>query len=130
MPVSRSAKAAREGLRAGSDGPPPLLLACALGIERFALRGGDHGGAPAPVVTLRTGMGPRAATDAVRHVLGDGPATARVPVVATGFCAGLVPGMRPGTWSSPTRHGAICRTGRTCPAPATVRCCAPWRNAV
>ncbi|MFH8746465.1 1-hydroxy-2-methyl-2-butenyl 4-diphosphate reductase [Streptomyces rimosus] len=96
MPVSRSAKAAREGLRAVPDGPPPLLLACALGIERFALRGGDHSGAPAPVVTLRTGMGPRAATDAVRHVLGDGPATARVPVVATGFCAGLVPGMRPG----------------------------------
>lgn len=75
---------------------PALLVACALGIERFALRGGDRGGATAPAVTLRTGMGPLAAERAIREALRDGSATERSPVVATGFCAGLVPGMRPG----------------------------------
>ncbi|MFH8404167.1 1-hydroxy-2-methyl-2-butenyl 4-diphosphate reductase [Streptomyces sp. NPDC018019] len=96
MPGSRGGPGARDGRWARPDGPPPLLVACALGIERFALRGGDRSGASAPVVTLRTGMGPQAATAAVRHALRDGSATARAPVVATGFCAGLVPGMRPG----------------------------------
>ncbi|MYT34206.1 MULTISPECIES: hypothetical protein [unclassified Streptomyces] len=78
------------------DAEPPLLVACALGIERFALRGGDHGAAEPPVVTLRTGMGPQAAERAVAAALGAGAATAGSPVVASGFCAGLVPGTRPG----------------------------------
>ncbi|KUL48330.1 1-hydroxy-2-methyl-2-butenyl 4-diphosphate reductase [Streptomyces sp. NRRL F-4489] len=78
------------------DAAPPLLVACALGIERFALRGGDHGAARPPVVTLRTGMGPRAAERALTAALGEGAATAGSPVVASGFCAGLAPGMRPG----------------------------------
>ncbi|MFF2806191.1 1-hydroxy-2-methyl-2-butenyl 4-diphosphate reductase [Streptomyces sp. NPDC058000] len=78
------------------DVEPPLLVACALGIERFALRGGDHGAAVAPVVTLRTGMGPQAAERALAAALGEGAATAGSPVVASGFCAGLAPGMRPG----------------------------------
>ncbi|MGW2190567.1 1-hydroxy-2-methyl-2-butenyl 4-diphosphate reductase, partial [Streptomyces sp. NPDC001719] len=32
----------------------PLLIACALGIERLALRGGGLGGAAGPVTVLRT----------------------------------------------------------------------------
>ncbi|MEV0369027.1 1-hydroxy-2-methyl-2-butenyl 4-diphosphate reductase [Streptomyces sp. NPDC050636] len=78
------------------DAEPPLLVACALGIERLALRGGGRGGAGPPVITLRTGMGPQAAERALAKVLGEGCATARSPVVASGFCAGLAPGMRPG----------------------------------
>ncbi|MFG2337818.1 1-hydroxy-2-methyl-2-butenyl 4-diphosphate reductase [Streptomyces yangpuensis] len=79
----------------------PLLVACALRIEQVALRsagrgsphGTDaHGGA---YTLLRTGMGPRAAERAVRAAL-DGPGTDRAAVLATGFCAGLVPGMSPG----------------------------------
>ncbi|MFP3986728.1 1-hydroxy-2-methyl-2-butenyl 4-diphosphate reductase [Streptomyces sp. E11-3] len=73
----------------------PLLIACALGIERLALRGGDHSGAPGPVTVLRTGMGPRAAERAVTRTLGD-PAFRHAAVIATGFCAGLAPGMHPG----------------------------------
>ncbi|MER6504540.1 1-hydroxy-2-methyl-2-butenyl 4-diphosphate reductase [Streptomyces sp. NPDC001455] len=85
------------------DGPrpagptAPLLIACALGIERFALRSGGRGagGAPGPVSVLRTGMGPRAADAAVTRALGGGraPGTA---VLAAGFCAGLSSGMHPG----------------------------------
>ncbi|MGX1849296.1 1-hydroxy-2-methyl-2-butenyl 4-diphosphate reductase [Streptomyces sp. NBC_01456] len=83
-----------------ADADPPLLVACALGIERFALRGGDRGGAaerawPRPVV-LRTGMGPQAAERTLATALGEGAVTERSPVVASGFCAGLAPGMRPG----------------------------------
>ncbi|QRX96194.1 1-hydroxy-2-methyl-2-butenyl 4-diphosphate reductase [Streptomyces noursei] len=78
------------------DADPPLLVACALGIERFALRGGGHGATGSPAVTLRTGMGPQAAERAVAAALGAGSATAGSAVVASGFCAGLVPGMRPG----------------------------------
>lgn len=82
------------------DADPPLLVACALGIERFALRGGDRAGAAAgerpALVVLRTGMGPQAAERAIAEALGEGSATARSPVVASGFCAGLAPGMRPG----------------------------------
>jgi nucleoside phosphorylase len=81
----------------------PLLIACALGIERFALRGAGLGAATGPVTVLRTGMGPQAAERAVRRALaegpppGPGPARAvRTAVVATGFCAGLAPGMHPG----------------------------------
>ncbi|MFB7150219.1 phosphorylase family protein [Streptomyces virginiae] len=80
----------------------PLLVACALRIEQVALRSAGRGPlrataeAPAGAYTLlRTGMGPRAAERAVRRAL-DRPGTDRAAVLATGFCAGLVPGMSPG----------------------------------
>ncbi|MFJ3976862.1 1-hydroxy-2-methyl-2-butenyl 4-diphosphate reductase [Streptomyces sp. NPDC090021] len=83
----------------------PLLVACALRIEQMALRSAGHrsphgtdahGGAYSGAYTLlRTGMGPRAAERAVLAAL-DGPGTDRAAVLATGFCAGLVPGMSPG----------------------------------
>ncbi|MDN3060170.1 1-hydroxy-2-methyl-2-butenyl 4-diphosphate reductase [Streptomyces hygroscopicus] len=87
----------------------PLLIACALGIERFALRGAGAGAGA--VTVLRTGMGPRSAERAVARALargpgrparpgepgGSGPGTPpRAAVIATGFCAGLAPGMHPG----------------------------------
>lgn len=75
--------------------PAPLLIACALGIEHLALRTSDHSGASGPVTVLRTGMGPRAAERAVTRVLAD-PALGGAAVLATGFCAGLAPGMHPG----------------------------------
>ncbi|MGC9537189.1 1-hydroxy-2-methyl-2-butenyl 4-diphosphate reductase [Streptomyces sp. UG1] len=75
--------------------PAPLLIACALGIEQLALRAGERGGAGGPVTVLRTGMGPRAAERSVTRVLAD-PALSRAAVLATGFCAGLAPGMHPG----------------------------------
>ncbi|MEV5610813.1 1-hydroxy-2-methyl-2-butenyl 4-diphosphate reductase [Streptomyces sp. NPDC052225] len=81
-----------------ATGPPdttPLLVACALGIEHLALRTGSRAGASAPVTVLRTGMGPRAAERAMTRALGD-PALSAAAVVATGFCAGLAPGMHPG----------------------------------
>ncbi|MEU3713193.1 phosphorylase family protein [Streptomyces catenulae] len=78
------------------EGEPPLLVACALGIERLALRGGGRGAAGAAHVTLRTGMGPHAAERAMERALAPGAATALSPVIASGFCAGLAPGMRPG----------------------------------
>lgn len=72
---------------------PPLLIACALGIEQLALRSGRGraGRAPGPVTVIRTGMGPQAAARAVSRALGPGTA-----VIASGFCAGLAPGMHPG----------------------------------
>jgi nucleoside phosphorylase len=71
-----------------------LLIACALGIERFALRSG-RGDAPGPVTVLRTGMGPKNAEHAVARALGE--ARHRdAAVIASGFCAGLAPGMSPG----------------------------------
>ncbi|AYN38409.1 1-hydroxy-2-methyl-2-butenyl 4-diphosphate reductase [Streptomyces dangxiongensis] len=73
----------------------PLLIACALGIEHLALRTGDRSGADGPVTVVRTGMGPRAAERSVTRHLG-GPALAGAAVLATGFCAGLAPGMHPG----------------------------------
>ncbi|MFF9155427.1 1-hydroxy-2-methyl-2-butenyl 4-diphosphate reductase [Streptomyces sp. NPDC014846] len=76
-------------------GPVPLLIACALGIEHLALRTGDRGGAGGPYTVVRTGMGPRAAERSVTGRLGD-PALAGAAVLATGFCAGLAPGMHPG----------------------------------
>ncbi|MBW5420875.1 1-hydroxy-2-methyl-2-butenyl 4-diphosphate reductase [Streptomyces sp. BG9H] len=76
-------------------GPAPLLIACALGIERLALRTGDHGGAPGAMTVLRTGMGPENAERAVGGALGSGPLR-DAAVLATGFCAGLAPGMHPG----------------------------------
>ncbi|WP_324790280.1 1-hydroxy-2-methyl-2-butenyl 4-diphosphate reductase [Streptomyces sp. H51] len=91
--------------------PAPLLIACALGIEHLALRTGDRGvrregprrpgtepdgyGAGGPVTVLRTGMGPKAAERSVFRVLAD-PVLADAAVLATGFCAGLAPGMHPG----------------------------------
>ncbi|ELS58127.1 phosphorylase family protein [Streptomyces viridochromogenes] len=75
--------------------PVPLLIACALGIEQFALRAGDSGGAGGPVTVLRTGMGPKAAERSVTRVLA-GPGLGGAAVLATGFCAGLAPGMHPG----------------------------------
>ncbi|MGV9568002.1 phosphorylase family protein [Streptomyces sp. NPDC003480] len=73
----------------------PLLIACALGIEHLALRSGDRAGAGGRVTLLRTGMGPRAAERSVIRALAD-PAHAGAAVLATGFCAGLAPGMHPG----------------------------------
>ncbi|MFJ6908589.1 phosphorylase family protein [Streptomyces griseoluteus] len=75
--------------------PAPLLIVCALGIERFALRTGDRGGAGGRLTVLRTGMGPRAAERSVAELLA-GAETAGTAVLATGFCAGLAPGMHPG----------------------------------
>ncbi|QES47294.1 1-hydroxy-2-methyl-2-butenyl 4-diphosphate reductase [Streptomyces venezuelae] len=75
---------------------PPLLVACALGIERLALGPVERAGpSPGPVTVIRTGMGPRAAERAVDRALAR-PGMAGAAVVATGFCAGLVPGMHPG----------------------------------
>ncbi|GHE79925.1 lipoprotein [Streptomyces longispororuber] len=86
-------------------GPAPLLVACALGIERLALRTGDRGGADGSVTVLRTGMGPRAAERSVTRALGS-QALRDAAVVATGFCAGLAPGMHPGDLvvAEETRH--------------------------
>ncbi|MGW0816755.1 phosphorylase family protein [Streptomyces viridiviolaceus] len=75
--------------------PAPLLIACALGIEHLALRSGNRGGAGGPVTVLRTGMGPKAAERSVTRVLAD-PVLGDAAVLATGFCAGLAPGMHPG----------------------------------
>ncbi|MEV8531829.1 1-hydroxy-2-methyl-2-butenyl 4-diphosphate reductase [Streptomyces sp. NPDC051211] len=74
---------------------PPLLVACALGIERLALGRPERAGARGPVTVIRTGMGPRAAERAVDRELAR-PGMAGAAVVATGFCAGLAPGMHPG----------------------------------
>ncbi|MER5875963.1 1-hydroxy-2-methyl-2-butenyl 4-diphosphate reductase [Streptomyces sp. NPDC001910] len=79
----------------GRPAPAPLLIACALGIEHLALRSGDRSGAGGSVTVLRTGMGPKAAERSVSRVLGD-PALSTAAVLATGFCAGLAPGMHPG----------------------------------
>ncbi|MFG2497489.1 1-hydroxy-2-methyl-2-butenyl 4-diphosphate reductase [Streptomyces sp. NPDC048441] len=79
---------------AGPD-PAPLLIACALGIEHLALRTGDRGGSHGRVTVLRTGMGPKNAERAVIDALGKEPMR-HAAVVATGFCAGLAPGMHPG----------------------------------
>ncbi|MFI8347023.1 1-hydroxy-2-methyl-2-butenyl 4-diphosphate reductase [Streptomyces sp. NPDC085596] len=73
----------------------PLLIVCALGIEQLALRTGDRGGAGGRFSVLRTGMGPRAAERSVTARLA-GPEMADAAVLATGFCAGLAPGMHPG----------------------------------
>ncbi|MFD5314926.1 phosphorylase family protein [Streptomyces ardesiacus] len=64
-------------------------------MEHLALRTGDRAGAGGPVTVLRTGMGPKAAERSVARVLAD-PALGGAAVLATGFCAGLAPGMHPG----------------------------------
>ncbi|AZM56847.1 1-hydroxy-2-methyl-2-butenyl 4-diphosphate reductase [Streptomyces sp. WAC 01529] len=95
-------------------GPAPLLIACALGIERLALRTGDRGGAPGAMTVLRTGMGPENAERAVGGALGTEPLRDAC-VLATGFCAGLAPGMHPGDLvvAEETRdaHGSTLCTG-------------------
>ncbi|TQK50699.1 phosphorylase superfamily protein [Streptomyces sp. SLBN-118] len=84
---------------------PALLIACALGIEKLALRSGDRGGARGPVTVLRSGMGPHNAERAVLEALREGPLR-DAAVVASGFCAGLAPGMHPGDLvvADETRH--------------------------
>lgn len=77
-----------------SGGRGPLLIACALGIERLALR--RSGGADGRVAVLRTGMGPQAAGRAVTRALRGEREPGGTAVLATGFCAGLLPGMHPG----------------------------------
>ncbi|OII65356.1 1-hydroxy-2-methyl-2-butenyl 4-diphosphate reductase [Streptomyces sp. CC53] len=78
---------------ADTAGSGPLLVACALGIERLALRGGPGA---ATTTVLRTGMGPAHARRAVAEALRpDGPLHGAA-VIASGFCAGLAPGMHPG----------------------------------
>ncbi|WP_405603814.1 1-hydroxy-2-methyl-2-butenyl 4-diphosphate reductase [Streptomyces sp. NBC_01410] len=88
-----------------SGSAAPLLIACALGIEKLALRTGDRSGAIGPVTVLRSGMGPQSAERAVREALGEEPLR-DAAVVASGFCAGLAPGMHPGDLvvADETRH--------------------------
>ncbi|MFE4533829.1 1-hydroxy-2-methyl-2-butenyl 4-diphosphate reductase [Streptomyces scopuliridis] len=94
-PSGRSSAPSPGSSAGAAPGPAaPLLIACALGIERFALRAG-RAGAAGPVTVLRTGMGPRNAERAVARALGESQNRSAV-VIASGFCAGLVPGMNPG----------------------------------
>ncbi|GAA2956463.1 1-hydroxy-2-methyl-2-butenyl 4-diphosphate reductase [Streptomyces griseoincarnatus] len=79
----------------GRPAPTPLLIACALGIEQLALRRRERTTPGGPVTVLRTGMGPAAAERSVTRVLAD-PGLHGAAVLATGFCAGLAPGMHPG----------------------------------
>ncbi|GAA4892291.1 1-hydroxy-2-methyl-2-butenyl 4-diphosphate reductase [Streptomyces coeruleoprunus] len=97
-PSARSRASAGTGGRAAA----PLLVACALGIERIALRSGARGaersrapGAAGRVTVLRTGMGPVSARRAVIDALAREDLRGAA-VVASGFCAGLTPGMHPG----------------------------------
>ncbi|MEU7020005.1 1-hydroxy-2-methyl-2-butenyl 4-diphosphate reductase [Streptomyces sp. NPDC046203] len=89
--------APRAGAAGGGDpaAVPPLVVACALGIEKLALRSGGRGGAPAALTVVRTGMGPAHARRTVARVLGREP-WRDAAVIASGFCAGLAPGMHPG----------------------------------
>ncbi|WP_377272358.1 1-hydroxy-2-methyl-2-butenyl 4-diphosphate reductase [Peterkaempfera sp. SMS 1(5)a] len=84
-----SAPAAGPSARPG----PPLLVACALGVERWALRGGDWSGGRA--VLTATGMGPLRARKTVSALLGDG-GSAYGGLLAVGFCAAAGRGIRPG----------------------------------
>ncbi|MEU9081206.1 1-hydroxy-2-methyl-2-butenyl 4-diphosphate reductase [Streptomyces sp. NPDC048357] len=120
------------GDRAGN--PDPLLVACALRIEQAALRSAGPGatarGPAGSYSLLRTGMGPRAAERAVARAL-DRPGMDRAAVLATGFCAGLVPGMHPGDLvvAEETRgpQGAVTCTGTALLAEALARA-APGRT--
>ncbi|MFC9294680.1 1-hydroxy-2-methyl-2-butenyl 4-diphosphate reductase [Streptomyces sp. NPDC057011] len=116
--------------RGGRPGnPDPLLVACALRIEQAALRSSARG-APQAYGLLRTGMGPRAAERAVGRAL-ERPGMDRAAVLATGFCAGLVPGMHPGDLvvAEETRdpHGTVPCTGTPLLAEALARA-APGRT--
>ncbi|MDX3533480.1 1-hydroxy-2-methyl-2-butenyl 4-diphosphate reductase [Streptomyces sp. MB09-01] len=117
----------------GAGNPGPLLVACALRIEQAALRSAGPGPARGPAggySLLRTGMGPRAAERAVARAL-DRPGMDRAAVLATGFCAGLVPGMHPGDLvvAEETRdpQGAVTCTGTALLAEALARA-APGRT--
>ncbi|MCX4695910.1 1-hydroxy-2-methyl-2-butenyl 4-diphosphate reductase [Streptomyces sp. NBC_01408] len=116
-----------------AEASAPLLVACALRIEQAALRSaarGVRGAAPPGHTLLRTGMGPRAAGRAVSRAL-DRPGMDRAAVLATGFCAGLVPGMDPGDLvvAEQTRdpHGDVTCTGTALLAEALARA-APGRT--
>ncbi|MFJ3826480.1 1-hydroxy-2-methyl-2-butenyl 4-diphosphate reductase [Streptomyces sp. NPDC090046] len=122
---------------AGGDraagGPGPLLVACALRIEQVALRSATRGpgrGQSGGHILLRTGMGPRAAGRAVDRAL-ERPGMDRAAVLATGFCAGLVPGMHPGDLvvAEETRdpQGTVTCTGSALLAEALARA-APGRT--
>ncbi|WP_404954220.1 1-hydroxy-2-methyl-2-butenyl 4-diphosphate reductase [Streptomyces sp. 147326] len=120
-----------EGDRARN--PDPLLVACALRIEQAALRSAGPGAARGPAggySLLRTGMGPRAAGRAVVRAL-DRPGMDRAAVLATGFCAGLLPGMHPGDLvvAEETRdpQGSVTCTGTALLAEALARA-APGRT--
>ncbi|MEW2218637.1 1-hydroxy-2-methyl-2-butenyl 4-diphosphate reductase [Streptomyces sp. NPDC006990] len=85
--------------------PGPLLLTCALGIEHLALRRGlehpggrdpDEGAGAGDVRLVRSGMGAQAARRALAGALAGETVPGATAVLATGFCAGLAPGMRPG----------------------------------
>ncbi|MFF5701005.1 1-hydroxy-2-methyl-2-butenyl 4-diphosphate reductase [Streptomyces sp. NPDC012794] len=108
---------------------PPLLVACALRIEQAALRSAGRAG-PGAGALLRTGMGPRAAERAVARAL-ERPGMSRAAVLATGFCAGLVPGMHPGDLvvADETRdpRGVVTCTGTALLAEALARA-APGRT--
>ncbi|MEV6975716.1 1-hydroxy-2-methyl-2-butenyl 4-diphosphate reductase [Kitasatospora sp. NPDC093806] len=76
--------------------PAPLLVLCALGPEVWALRGGDwRGAAGGPPVVVRTGVGRRRASLAVRRLLTAAPGGYGAVVVA-GFGAAVAPGITPG----------------------------------
>ncbi|MFG2484274.1 1-hydroxy-2-methyl-2-butenyl 4-diphosphate reductase [Streptomyces virginiae] len=121
---------------AGGDGgrrTDPLLVACALRIEQVALRSAGRGPGRGPAgghVLLRTGMGPRAAERALGRAL-ERPGMDRAAVLATGFCAGLVPGMHPGDLvvAEETRdpQGIVTCTGSALLAEALARA-APGRT--
>lgn len=98
-----------------SGGRGPLLIVCALGIERLALRrfGDAPLGADGQVTVVRTGMGPQAAGRAVARALRDESEPGGTAVVATGFCAGLLPGMHPGDLVVADETRDAVRPGRT-----------------
>ncbi|MFJ6217121.1 1-hydroxy-2-methyl-2-butenyl 4-diphosphate reductase [Streptomyces sp. NPDC092296] len=79
----------------------PLLVVCALGVERWALRGGDwtapggHSRAGGPAVLAATGMGPDRAGRSVSGLLAGGT-DGHSALLVTGFCAAVSPGIRPG----------------------------------
>ncbi|MGW7439215.1 phosphorylase family protein [Streptomyces sp. NPDC054849] len=137
------------GAERAAGNPDPLLVACALRIEQAALRSAGRGGTAGSArasgrgsasgsacgptggyTLLRTGMGPRAAERALTRAL-DRPGMDRAAVLATGFCAGLVPGMHPGDLvvAEETRdlRGAVACTGTTLLAEALARA-APGRT--
>ncbi|WP_329027893.1 phosphorylase family protein [Streptomyces sp. NBC_00690] len=98
-------------------GSRPLLIACALAIERLALRTGARG-AQGRATVLRTGMGPGNAARALGAALAD-PSLRDAAVIASGFCAGLAPGMRPGDLVVATRtrggeHTTVTDLGTLC----------------
>jgi nucleoside phosphorylase len=70
----------------------PLLLACALGAERWALRRADR---TEGVRLLRTGMGARRAGHSVSRALAQGAYAPRALLFA-GFGAAVGPGINPG----------------------------------